>query len=677
MKIEYVRAKNFLCVGEEGLEINFDGFGNIIRIQGRNLDLHDDEEDYSESGNEYHSNASGKSTLAEMIVYGLYGNTIRKKVTHNTAIHNQIKKKLEVEVIFTIGTTRYRILRTRKPDKIRLWHGGPPWIDASEEGNNEMTIGGQPATQTHIEESILGMNHKAFVNVVCFGQHNDYNFLECEPKEQRAIAESLLSLEIYNEYLDTAKNKVKDLKANLKEQITGYEEIKDAEGTSLKRISQIEKRHEDWVISCEQDIVEAKQYLVEIENQMANTDLGAALLEYETAQEKILITQDVLVQKDENEAKLTNALQQTQEHYNKISQKIHELRLQVTSVEREITDYNKDQVKTDREIKKLTDLPVGAKCPHCYGMIDKQHYKHVLQLHTNKKRAVVPKIEAADAKKKVTQLEIGKYEKTLNKLDQLKNVAEQKLSHIKESIQEGKSQLTKFQMISRPDLTSKELVLGEKITQAKKLIETKNKELTKGGPYLEILEGTRSDLAKIVKRKGIQKAKIKETEELIPYYQYYVKVFGPEGIRSFIIEGIVPALNARIAYWMEFLINGKMLVTFDKHLHVTITSNPPTGETDYFTTCGGERKRINLAISQAFAHVMMLSSGTWPSVVFLDEISDSIDQRGIKSIYRMICALSEEKQVFVITHNVHLNQMLEGVNTVIVQKENGFTTRLQ
>ena len=37
-KIKKIKAKNFLCFGEEGIEVDFETKGNIILLQGRNLD---------------------------------------------------------------------------------------------------------------------------------------------------------------------------------------------------------------------------------------------------------------------------------------------------------------------------------------------------------------------------------------------------------------------------------------------------------------------------------------------------------------------------------------------------------------------------------------------------------------------------------------------------------------
>ena len=71
LDFRYVRAKNFLCFGPEGIEIDLTSYGNIILVRGKNKDILDDEGNAS-------SNGVGKSSIPEILVYALYGKTIKK-----------------------------------------------------------------------------------------------------------------------------------------------------------------------------------------------------------------------------------------------------------------------------------------------------------------------------------------------------------------------------------------------------------------------------------------------------------------------------------------------------------------------------------------------------------------------------------------------------------------------
>jgi DNA repair exonuclease SbcCD ATPase subunit len=174
-----------------------------------------------------------------------------------------------------------------------------------------------------------------------------------------------------------------------------------------------------------------------------------------------------------------------------------------------------------------------------------------------------------------------------------------------------------------------------------------------------------------------KKKEIENAQADIPYYEYWLQGFGPEGIRKWVIDGIIPALNSKIAYWLQFLIDNKISLKFDNMLVETIERNPPDGDAFvYHAMSTGERRRLNLAVSQAFAHVMSISTGTNPSLVFLDEVSTNIDPLGVQGIYSMICELAEEKQVFITTHDHDLLKLLETAHVIRLQRKNGITRML-
>jgi ABC-type lipopolysaccharide export system ATPase subunit len=164
----------------------------------------------------------------------------------------------------------------------------------------------------------------------------------------------------------------------------------------------------------------------------------------------------------------------------------------------------------------------------------------------------------------------------------------------------------------------------------------------------------------------------------LPYLDYWIYGFGEHGIRKWVVEGIVPELNNRINYWLQFLIDNKITLKFDNELNENIERNPVDGNPYvYHAMSTGQRRRLNLAVSQSFAHVMTISSGSVPSVVFLDEVSTNVDPLGVQGIYNMICELAEGKQVFVTTHDPDLMRMLQGADIIKMVHENGYTKIIQ
>ena len=133
-------------------------------------------------------------------------------------------------------------------------------------------------------------------------------------------------------------------------------------------------------------------------------------------------------------------------------------------------------------------------------------------------------------------------------------------------------------------------------------------------------------------------------------------------------------LNNNINYWMDFLIEGNMRISFDNEFNEIITKGPDfSSDIKYYALSNGQKGRVNLALSQAFAHIMSINSGKNLSFVFLDEVTSNIDVQGVNGIIGMIQELSREKQVFLITHNHDLLDELNGCDTINLVLKNGIT----
>mgnify|MGYP006055459603 FL=1 len=250
--------------------------------------------------------------------------------------------------------------------------------------------------------------------------------------------------------------------------------------------------------------------------------------------------------------------------------------------------------------------------------------------------------------------------------------ADKKVIDLENKIKKNRDEIRRLSSIAKPESNASEKILESEIVELKSQIKNCKEELKNGSPYKEIIDNEEKEksIKEIEKDNKIEQLKIAEEE--LPYYQFWVEAFGDNGIRKFVIDGIIPSLNERIAYWMEILCDGLIEITFDNSLKETMTRNG--NRADYSNASNGEKRRINLAVSQAFAHVMMLSSGTCPSIVFLDEITGGgIDRAGINGVHNMIYELAKERQVFVTTHNETLGSLLNGCESITLKKQNDVT----
>jgi DNA repair exonuclease SbcCD ATPase subunit len=154
-----------------------------------------------------------------------------------------------------------------------------------------------------------------------------------------------------------------------------------------------------------------------------------------------------------------------------------------------------------------------------------------------------------------------------------------------------------------------------------------------------------------------------------------MRAFGDEGIRSFVISEITPALNGKINYWLQFLLDNKIHISFNNQLEERIEKfHGGDSPFVYNSLSGGEHQRIDLAISFAFANIMTLTSGTCPSIVMLDEVGTNLDRPGVYAVYKTICELAKDRQVLITTHHPELQELLSAHDIIEVVMEKGFTT---
>ena len=657
-------AENFLCFGNKGIEVDFSKFNNIVLIRGKNLDVTES----SKSQDKIASNGVGKSSIPAILVYGMYGKTIRKpnKIGHKDVINNETGKKLKVEVYWD----DYKLQRTRKPDALRLWKSSNnQWDDST-----EITLGGMPATQKMVED-IIGMSYETFINVAIFTDDNTSSFLECDASEKRQIVENLLSLEKYRSYHENAKKILKNHKdciKNLEKEIQFVEKQLSDEQLNQARL---EKSKKDW---NDKNIEEIKKYIeaIRILDQEKSKVVGedAELKKYEQVLENISILEKEIVDIDDNIATLEKNETQISELKTKLKSQIDDYSKKCDSLKSDYQSLLSEIKIIESNVSKIENLEDGVKCTHCLQTVDKSSHDIVL---SNYKNELAGKYEISNSKKEIYVAEKEK----LDKLKTTEKSADEKIALLQSNIKKQNFEkstksktLNDLLKIKKPEPNAKLKVIEEKINLLKNQLDTKVVASKQPSPYDNLIEVSESEIKTINENKDNKDVYYKELNEKTKYYEYWISAFGDSGIRKYVIDEIIPALNSNINYWMQFLIENKITLKFNNEFEETIEKYP-TDNNKYVYECmsNGQRRRINLALSQAFAHVMSLNSGKTPNIVFLDEVTSNVDPQGVAGIYNMICELNKEKQVFITTHDHDLIEFLNGCDTLDLVMQKGMT----
>jgi DNA repair exonuclease SbcCD ATPase subunit len=315
------RYKNILATGSPFTEIRLDAASTTL-MTGKN--------------------GSGKSTMIEAITFALFNKAYRN-ITKPALVNTINNKALLVEIDFDIGDKKYMVRRGIKPAVFEIWING--------EQRNSV-----PGTddQTFLEEVILGMNYKTFVQTVIIGNATYTPFMQLTTPNRRDIVEDLLDIRIYGMMTDILKKKVSESKQRIKD-------IEDELRVQTSKIdvqkSYIQTLHDDRARKVEEARakVDASQRLIDT----ANNDMAV-----------FINHRDALAEKAEDKTGAADKMSKLKPLCQKLIDNVSKLREEITFFQEHddcpvckqmINDEFKSSAITEREAKVFTMKDGGLK----------------------------------------------------------------------------------------------------------------------------------------------------------------------------------------------------------------------------------------------------------------------------------------------------------------------------
>ena len=163
---------------------------------------------------------------------------------------------------------------------------------------------------------------------------------------------------------------------------------------------------------------------------------------------------------------------------------------------------------------------------------------------------------------------------------------------------------------------------------------------------------------------------------------FWVEAFSPSGIQSFLLEYVTPLINRKIFKYLQILSDGvlgarfetqKTLKSGEKREKFSLEAWSRTGAQSYSLLSGGEKARINVAVSLALADVKRTISGANSiDLLILDEALEGLDQEGRERILEFLKTEFPNRPVFVVSHDYLRDSMFTFRHRV--EKKNGLTT---
>lgn len=260
-------------------------------------------------------NGDGKTTIANAIIFALYGKVEGVRMSD---LPNRINKDMLVRIKLKCGTMDVEIERGLAPNKFSVLINGVEFDKA-----------GKRSVQEYLEEEVYGIPYHVFKNIIILSINDFKSFLTMSPSDKKQIIDKMFGFSILNDMQRAVKEERKTLKADI-----------DNYDSELKQI--------------DESIVQVK---IKLNQLQAQSD--------EKSKSEIELLKKKLIKFDENRIKLEGAK-------DNITNKITVLD---SELEDKSSTYSKLKYDLDITKKKLS-LYENNTCPTCSAPLDSEFHTH-------------------------------------------------------------------------------------------------------------------------------------------------------------------------------------------------------------------------------------------------------------------------------------------------------------
>jgi len=264
VELEYLKFRNVLSYGAKEVEHRFEP--GLTMISGRN--------------------GTGKSTLLEVLCYNWYGKPYRK-VKLEALINRDNRKGLETESGIIIDhKDRYRIIRSMKPNSLKVFKNDQPFemLSTRELNQDEIT-------------KILGIDYKMFKQIVSLAVTYNKPFLTLEAAEKREIVESIFNVKIFGAMSDALKKKISTEKVKYAVNKKTVEMLEENINLMRKNVIENKRANVEFetnrqadIKDIETNIISTKTLITRMEREIAENIIAEAKLKAQRTELVEIIT---------------------------------------------------------------------------------------------------------------------------------------------------------------------------------------------------------------------------------------------------------------------------------------------------------------------------------------------------------------------------------------------------
>ena len=563
------------------------------------------------------SNGSGKSAVVEALVYGLFGETIRGLKYVSDIVNGDVRKDCSVEVFFD----DYYVVRNRDHTKYgnELFFYNKAGVDLRGKSIDD--------TQNNINKE-FGMDYLSFINSHVFiGAVN--NFTSATDTDRKRLVQTVVDVGWMDESLNKVRqdsNRINELILELNTKFRSVEDLRqEVQNDMCKLQDEIGKASNEKKIWLENNEKSKKKF--EFELNELRIDLGE-------------VNKNIVRRKSEFDKYIVGGMEE----------RIEEVRDNLVICKSDIKVLEKDYERINKQLSKFEQLK--GVCDVCEQKVDKKYSEGKIdQLHDE--------LGSLTAKKDKKNLGCVQLDKELGSLLKEKD----EINNLKELIRGLELNLVQLEkeIISINNnllkLNAEEVVFGDKVSDLKERLQAKELRFTE-------LKG---ELEKLKKQESVYNSRI-------GYLNCLEKIFGKDGLRTYVFNQIIPIFNEKINYYLSYL-SDNLFVTIDTKTQLKsgksvdkfdVSVEKVGGAKSYSGLSTGQKRRADIAIVMAFKYLYSLF-GKDKDIMFMDEIFDSLDEVGIESAVNML--RKEGGTRFCITHRQDLKDYFD--NVITVEMKNG------
>lgn len=292
-----------------------------------------------------------------------------------------------------------------------------------------------------------------------------------------------------------------------------------------------------------------------------------------------------------------------------------------------------------KHLEKIDSITHKDSCPVCATLLDEKTKSIIVE-------PSVIKVDELTDKKNELVVKLNNYEELVN------------------GIQSANSFITEANSLVFADNST--------ISRLNKEISSISKEIEVASQSEELI-----DLKAELKQTAQSALALKEKQSKLNSEQDYndlmIKLFKDSGIKTKIIDQYIPIINNLINGYLEkldFFISFNLDSEFDE-----IIKSRHRDDFTYGSFSAGEKTRIDTALLLTFRQLSKIRNSFDCNILFLDEILECLDQKGIDNFLALIEELEEFKtsNIYIISHKSkdQLAEVFDG--NLLMYKESGFS----